>query len=602
MGMRRTLAEENKVERGHREQKRKRKMNKKKERLNRQPAAAKPGIGISGAACRALLFALESGLGLMAPILPVHAMEVPSGTITVTNVKETQARVTAYQLVDGTYSAEGKLTGYVLIDEEHMKISNLQQPTAEEIAEIADYIESNPGTVTGTALTLSDSEKGTWRLQTEPGEYLILVTGSGDTVYNPAVVSVNVTDADQMDLQDGTVDIQKAFFENGSSAYLKSSTTDLRKTVLLNGEQVRGRSAAVGESMEFVIDSMTIPSYSESYEKLVFRIHDELESGCFGAVHDLKVLVDGQEVAAGADTWKVTYGSGKTSFDLEFAEGYLRSHGAKAVAVHYRTELQENAGLNFAENTNKAVLQYSNNPAKADEVKEKTAFSYQYTFGLGANIDAEGTKEQQIETGELNKVTRTKGIRDYETTGTTYSGTGATSTSRSRYALGEASFALYSDKGMTQQIASARSDANGHLTFTGLAEGDYYLKETAAPKGYASNDMAYHVNIAAVYRENGSLSEYTVSIREMMDSGEEQTAGSLTYKSDAVMEEDGNVSNTISSDGTAAEILNVPLMQLPSAGGEGTMGFAAAAVGMSGILLIWKRACAGRKSQSDRKV
>ncbi len=529
---------------------------------------------------------LAAAAQLVFPGAAAQAAEVPKGTISVTNVTETEANVTAYPIVTGTYSAEGKLTGYVLTDAENGKLADMQQPTAKELADIADYIEENPGAVTGTALTLTDAEKGTWTLETEPGEYLILVTGSGDTIYNPAVVSVNVTDAERMDLEDGSVDFGGSFFESGSRAYLKSSRTDLQKTVLRNGEQVRGRSAAIGESMEFVIDSMNIPSYSDSYETVVFRIRDELEGGCFGAIHDLKVLVDEEEVAAGEDTWRVTYGSGKTSFAVEFADSYLRSHGTKPVAIHYCAELTGNAGLNFAENTNRAVLEYSCNPADAREVREKTAVSYQYTFGLGANIDAEGEKEQQIETNEINKVTKTDSA--YETTEVTGSGTGATTTVRSKYALEGAGFTMYRDKEMTKEVAAAVSDANGHLTFTGLAEGEYYLKETETPKGYAANETVYHVVISAQYREDGSLEEYTVTTGQRNAQGAEEEAGTFTYKAVSAVEADGSITNTITSRGEAAEILNVPLTALPSAGGGGTFGFVLAAAGMSGGLVVWK--------------
>ena len=543
--------------------------------------------------------ALAAGAALLLPMmnqgLSVQAAEITKGTITVTNVKEKNAKVTAYQLVDGTYSEENKLTGYVLVDEEHMKLADIQKPTAAEVTAIADYIQGNPSAVKGTQLELSDAAAGTWTLQAEPGEYLILVTGSGETIYNPAVAAVNVTDANQMTIAGGNVDYS-SWFQNGS-AYLKSSTTDLQKSVLVNGKKTKGRSAAVGDSMEFVIDSMTIPSYSADYSKVTFRIHDELEGGCFGKIHDLKVLVDGTAVAEGKDTWKVTYGSSKTSFDLEFADSYLRSHGTKAVEIHYQSELTGKAGLNFAENMNTAVLQYSDNPTKASSVQEKTAVSYQYTFGLGANIDAEAGTAGQQETGELNKVTRADGSSTYEKVNTTYSGTGASYAMRSKYALEGAKFGLYSDKNMSNKMAEAVSDANGHITFTGLQEGDYYLKETAAPEGYAVNDRNYHVTIAAQYRENGSLSSYTVTTKEIKKSGAEEEAGSITYTAQSTLEKDGSITNTITSSGTNAEILNVPLAELPSTGGSGTFGFILTAAGMAGGLAVWKSAEMNRKSE-----
>ncbi len=526
------------------------------------------------------------------PGFSVLAGALPEGTITASNVKEKNVTVTAYQLVDGTYSEEGKLTGYVLTDAVNMKIADVQNPTAAEIAAIADYIEANPGKVQGQRMTLQDAETGTYRLQTEPGEYLILVTGSGEVVYNPAVVSVNVTDADQMLLESGAVDYS-GWFRCGNAAYLKSSTTGLKKSVLSDGKKVSGISAAVGETLNFVIDSMTIPSYSASYPSVTYQITDHLESGCFGEIQNLKVRVNGTETAQGADTWKIQYGPQKNSFELSFADAFIRSHGAQTVEITYQSVLTGKAGLNFAENTNTAVLRYSSNPADARGMKELTSTTYQYTFGLGANLDAEAAKEDQVETGELNKVTRADGSSAYEKVSRTCSGTGATSAMRSKYALKGAQFSLYTDAAMTQKAAQAESDANGHITFTGLKEGSYYLKETQAPAGYAANEKKFHITITPQFREDGVMNRYTVTTKEIGADGSETEAGSAVYTSVPTVQEDQSVTNKVTRTETPAEILNVPLAELPSAGGTGTLGFILAAAGMSGGMAIWK--LAGRK-------
>ena len=526
------------------------------------------------------------------PGFTVLAQTVPEGTITASNVKEKNATVTAYQLVDGTYSEEGKLTGYVLTDAANMKIADMQNPTAAEVAAIADYIEANPGKVQGKKMILQDAGTGTYRLQTEPGEYLILVTGSGEVVYNPAVVSVNVTNADQMLLENGTVDYSE-WFRSGDTAYLKSSTTGLKKSVLSDGKKVSGVSAAVGETLNFVIDSMTIPSYSASYPSVTYQITDHLESGCFGEIQNLKVRVNGVETAQGADTWGIQYGPKRNSFELSFSDAFIRSHGAQTVEITYQSVLTGKAGLNFAENTNTAVLRYSSNPADAKGMKELTSTTYQYTFGLGANLDAEASKEDQVETGELNKVTRADGASSYEKVSQTYSGTGATSTMRSKYALKGAQFSLYTDAAMTQKAAQAESDANGRITFTGLKEGSYYLKETQAPAGYAANEKKFHITITPEFREDGVMSRYTVTTKEIRADGSETEAGSAIYTSVPEIQKDQSVTNTVTRTETPAEILNVPLAELPSAGGAGTLGFVLAAAGMGGGMAIWK--LAGRK-------
>ncbi len=523
--------------------------------------------------------------------LPAYAAQIPKGTICISNVKDEKAKVTAYQLVRGTYSEEDKLTGYVLVDEKNMPLQDIQHPTAQEISDIADYLEGTGKGVKGQELSMTNVTAGTWSLQAEPGEYLVLVTGTGDIVYNPAVVSVNVTDANQMTLQDGSTDFT-SWFQGADSVYMKSSVSDLRKYVLRGGKPVSGCSAAIGEELTFVMEGMTIPSYSSSYKQLVYQISDELEKGAFEEIKDLKVLVDGKAVSEGKDTWKISYGTGKTSFVLSFTDAYLRANGTKSVEIRYTSRLSGKAGLNYAENTNVAVLKYSNDPADASSVQEKTAVTYQYTFGLGANIDQEGTKEQQTETEELNKVTKAGG--SYEKTSATYSSTGAVSTQRSKYALEGAEFTLYQDAGMTKLLKKSVSDKNGRISITGLQEGDYYLQESSAPDGYAVNDRKYHISIAASYREDGVMTSYTVTTKEMLADGSEKTAGSMTYTSNPVVEKDKSVTNTVHTTGDHAEILNVPLAQLPSAGGSGTLGFVLAAAGMSGGLVVWK--LAGRRN------
>ncbi len=68
-------------------------------------------------------------------------------------------------------------------------------------------------------------------------------------------------------------------------------------------------------------------------------------------------------------------------------------------------------------------------------------------------------------------------------------------TSGTYAALSGAEFTLYSDEDCTVEVGTATSDENGTLTFSGLAEGTYYLKETQAPSGYVGSSTVIEIVI-----------------------------------------------------------------------------------------------------------
>ena len=62
-------------------------------------------------------------------------------------------------------------------------------------------------------------------------------------------------------------------------------------------------------------------------------------------------------------------------------------------------------------------------------------------------------------------------------------------------ALSGAEFTLYSDKDCTKEIATATSNESGFVVFSHQNAVTYYMKETAAPKGYLPNENLYKIVI-----------------------------------------------------------------------------------------------------------
>lgn len=513
-----------------------------------------------------------------------------TATIAVTGVEDCTT-VKAYQLVKGYYekTADGEynLIRYDLADSVYGKISNLEHPTASEIATIAMNI--GKGNFDGKVIAMNDSGSGNYSAEVEPGLYMILVTGSTDTVYNPALIAVNVTDANSVDgtkITSGSISMDNAFNTNGTTAYIKRSKSSMNKTIIMDdGNTVLGNTAAVGDIIHFKLDGMTIPSFSGNYEHPVYRISDTLESGKFEAISNLKVSVNGTEVASDAGVYEITYGENNSSFVISFTESYLKAHAADAVRpaveITYDSKLTTDAGVNYAENYNHAKLEYSNNPDNETSLKEIVKNTYHYTFAIDGLLDGEANNDKN---NEFNKVTQAGGM---------YEG------KKSQYALAGAEFTLYSDEDCANALATCITDENGHLLFSGLDAGTYYIRETKAPKTYALNDNLYKVVIVATMdSETGIMTQYSVNTQvKTVGDSDWVDAGSVAYRntiSEDTVQADGSVVNDIvTMQTTVTEIINTRIATLPSTGGAGTMMAFAVSAGLActtgGIVILGKK-------------
>lgn len=175
---------------------------------------------------------------------------------------------------------------------------------------------------------------------------------------------------------------------------------------------------------------------------------------------------------------------------------------------------------------------YLNGAAMSDEyevvldgvVDEKETVAWQYTWTnvpayVGGSLATYTVREEWIGdtaySGSLADgyenylVTYADPVYTYDSNGTptdltlkvtnrTYTGgVEFTKVNAANAALEGATFQLYTDEACTKTYGStATSDANGVVSFGNLAAGTYYMKETAAPAGYQSNDNTYVVTVS----------------------------------------------------------------------------------------------------------
>ena len=545
-------------------------------------------------------------------------------TVTVSGLKA-GSTVKLYQIVDGYYK-DGKLVKYVLMDPTNGKIAAIGDDakgqkdgtndiiTEKEITTIANNIQTGAFTADkGVDMTVGADKNGnvSATASVEPGLYMVLATDpSGEEVYNPAVIAVNITDVNNNTEVAGSVDMTK-FFRTGDTAgtdktnnvYLKSSTSgadkkitgSIKAAVEAEGDKTGenksvndyGDTIAEGDTAHFKIDGMTIPSFSEDYTAPKYTVTDTIDDS-FANYTNLVVKVGGTEVKAGKDTYTVT--ANGHAFKIEFAEDYLRGlrgkdAAARAVEVTYDSVLN-NATLNFAENHNRATIQYSNSPTDEKSFKTINKDTYHYTFGIDAALDSENENEKT--TYEYNKTTNKHSKFENQ---------------KPDAPLAGATFTLYSDadcktiaKTVDQKDGTAVSDADGHISFTGLDEGTYYLKETVAPKGYTLADQTYQFVIKATLGTDGIMTSYSVTSKYKDATHTDWTAaGTATYTAKATKNDtDGSVTNVITrgtGDNGAIAIKDSKLQVLPSTGSIGTIGItAAAAAGMAIFLTVYSKA------------
>lgn len=533
-------------------------------------------------------------------------------TITVKNIsKDDNPTITAYQIVKGEYE-NNILTGYVPCEGlGTLTISDMEHITADEVTSIASAIRADTTSLTGITMTRGEVSGNTvdYTADVEPGLYIVIVSGSTKAiVYNPAVVAVNVPNGVNIDGgTGGEVDMTTFFYQGTDAVYLKSNEGVNIDKVIIDDEdnEVNGDATSFDGVVSFKIKDMVIPSYSQEYTSPKYIIRDTLEKTAFEGVNNLVVKVGNVTVIPSDNTYTLTCydkdnnktsvtledskltSSTAVSFTVDFDQAFIRENGGKAVEITYSSVLIDNAGYNFSENQNTASVEYSNDPTDEDSTTTVNDTTYSYTFGICAKIDGEDSTDKET-TNEINKV------YDKDGTYSTDTDTDGYTVIKNQYALEGAEFTLYNniDFAASHAVMTSLSDKYGRVSFLGLDEGVYFLKETNPPAGYTINPTIYRIEIDAVIGTDGVLTSYSIDTYVANDDGSRngEKVGTALYTNTAYnVEDDGSVTNDVEADdgNVPLAILDPRLAALPSTGGVGTIILTlGASIGMAIFLAI----------------
>ena len=324
----------------------------------------------------------------------------------------------------------------------------------------------------------------------------------------------------------------------------------------------------IGDTVTYQLTSK-VPDMT-GYTSYTFKFTDTLSKGL-----DLKAIlsvkVGSTELKAGktgANTYALSYD--KTTRILtvtlnDFYNSYKGREG-ETITVVYTATLNKDAVIGMNPNTNKAVVEYSNDPKSDGTGKSEPSIVDVHTFDF--TIYKYYLKDQN------NKEDKTALAKaEFELYKGNTEGTAADE--QAKVNIVDEGNGVYrqatADEAKAADFTSAKivSDADGKVLVKGLEAGTYYLRETKAPEGYNKLLSDIKVVIEANYdTTTGKLTNYTVT---------------YTYNGNPI-----TVTNTDKLTSPEVPVENKTGAQLPSTGSKGALMVTLAGIVLFGVLTASK--------------
>ena len=551
--------------------------------------------------------------------MTAFAAEAPKGTLTVNNTVAGKT-LDLYQIFTATkngdnvaYTLNSAYEGFF-----QSKISGASTLTGEALSEKAyEYVKTQVGTdgkngtgfakeilgwilENATALaathTTANTTAGTTVINNlDYGYYIVYPLGATDTSTAPgnetvksvaSLVSVTGDDATvNMKSNYPTVDKKIIPAQSGSGITVGAivdgswegnhqleldDENDPEDTIAPHGaaDEKKAGDFGIGDTVTYQLTSK-VPDMT-GYTSYTFKFTDTLSKGL-----DLKAIlsvkVESTELKAGktgANTYSLSYDKTNRILTVTLNDFYnsYKDHVGETITVVYTATLNKDAVIGMNPNTNKAVVEYSNDPKSDGTGTSEPSIVKVHTFDF--TIFKYYLKDQKNQ----NDKTALAGA-EFELYKANTEGTAADTNAKIN--IIDENNGVY--RQATPEEASAAgftsakivSDEDGKVLVKGLKAGTYYLKETKAPDGYNKLLSDIKIEITAKYNDaTGELESYSVI---------------YTYNGNST-----TVTNNDKATSPEVPVENKTGAQLPSTGSKGALMVTLAGIVLFGVLTASK--------------
>lgn len=450
---------------------------------------------------------------ILALTVPAFGAENYSITVNNTNsaVSISGSTYSAYKLFDVTYSSDKVHYSYTI--DEHFKdfsysVNDVSYSGEKLIAYIngltdnADalnafakaalaYVDDQKIEADGTVKIGEETQTGTINLNA-PGYYLVAGNGTAEN-------NQTITAACSLTTTNPTAIVNP-----------KLDAPSVDKKIVENEKRVDANTAAIGDKISYEVTSK-VPNMT-GYNKYYFILNDTMSKG-LTFNNDVEIKV-GDNILVKDTNYTVASSiaeNGITTITITF-KNFINYQAGTNIVVTYSATLNENADLTQTGNINEVNLTYSNDPnfnyagendtPETNEPTGTTPNSTTKTYSTGLKLTKVDSDENpltgakfQIAGEALNVVLINKEAFVLSENGTyymlkngTFTETVPTDENKESYDSTTNKYekitTVTKDTVTTSINTSAYVDANGVLTFEGLADGTYTITELIAPNGY----------------------------------------------------------------------------------------------------------------------